>query len=214
MKFKKPAHTWLSEATTHHGAPPQNIIVVYIYSIVRLPASWWLTSNPLTTSNFNHTCPYPSTFWRRYWAALESLIASLVFPPSDSATIKSKFITSLLHLFLQKVYPLCVHIFVICNPHLVACQHQLASASLLHDLNNSYCLLSRDAGPGGAARSVWPEFPEREPDVAHHLSSQRVKGTKLCKSFVDYLRILDISWRVTATPCRISVIYSPVITDQ
>lgn len=129
------------------------------------------------------------------------------FSPSDSATIKFRFITSLLHLFLQKVRPLREHICVICNAHLVACQHQLASPSLLRDLNNSYCLLSRDAGPGGAARSIWPEFPEREPDVAHHLSSQRAKGTISCESSVDYMRTLDTSLRVSATPCRIRVYF-------
>lgn len=63
MKSKRPAHIVLLEASTLHETPLQNIIVVYIYSIVSYPpALWWLTSNLLTTSGFNHTCPYLSMF--------------------------------------------------------------------------------------------------------------------------------------------------------
>lgn len=41
MKSKMPAHALALEASALHKTPPQNIIVVYIYSIVKhLPALW------------------------------------------------------------------------------------------------------------------------------------------------------------------------------
>lgn len=100
-------------------------------------------------------------------SCMKAPITSVVFSLFVSATAMGQ-----LHLLLQELSPLRVHVCVICNAHLVSCQRQFASAPLHRDLNNSYYLLSRVAGPGEPARSIWPEFPEREPDVAHHLSSQ------------------------------------------